>query len=83
MKKYSITLGLGLNFKIEVEEWENESDALDKLIDELENEGCEMFFISDEDIDNYCDDEYICGGNHGRNLLHNGYLHIEILDYNI
>jgi len=83
MKKYKITYGSGLAWVneeiVEVEDFENEQDVVDKLIDNLETEGCEVYFISQEEIDEgaYFEDEYVIGGKHGRYLFHGGMLYIK------
>lgn len=85
MKKYKITFGTGTAWTetriIEVENFECEQDAIDKLIDELENEGSEGYFIPNYELSEnggeYFEDEYITGGNQGRNLYHGGNLIIE------
>ena len=88
MKKYNISFGNGTAWletkTIEVENFEHEQDALDKMIDELENEGSEGYFITHEQIQenggDYYDDEYIIGGNHGRILYHGGNFNIELIE---
>jgi hypothetical protein len=87
MKQFKILFGnstyLLTEKIIEVEDYENEQTAVDKMIDELENEGCEGCFLSyDELFENggdYHEDEYIIGGNHGRILYHGGELRIELI----
>ena len=88
MKKYNISFGTGTAWletkTIEVEDYECEQDALDKMIDELEEEGSEGYFITLEETQenggDYCEDEYIIGGNHGRILLHYGNFNIELIE---
>lgn len=68
----------------------DETEGLDLIIDHLEDEGLEDWFIEVEiydedyiiDIENnkYYNDEYIIGGNHGRYLYHGGNFRIEELD---
>mgnify|MGYP000886263739 FL=1 len=85
MKKYKINFGNGtawLNTEIvEVEDYECEQDAVDKMIDKLENEGSEGCFLDPSEITEnggtYPDDEYIIGGNHDRILYHGGNFLIE------
>ena len=85
MKNYRITFGTGTawtkNRIVEVEDWDSESEAMDKLIDILEEEGDESNFLKWEETveegGNYYDDEYIIGGNHGRIFVHYGTLFIE------
>lgn len=83
MKNYKIKYGSGLAWiyeeVVEVEDFEYEKDALDKLIDNLEKRGYMGCFASQEEIDNgkYNEDEYVIGGNHGKYLLHFGNLNIE------
>lgn len=85
MKNYKITFGTGTAWTqsriVKVEEWETESEAMDKLIDILEEEGDESNFLKWEETveegGNYYDDEYIIGGNHGRIFVHYGTLFIE------
>jgi hypothetical protein len=85
MKKYRITFRTGTYESatriVEVEDFECEQDALDKMIDELEAEGSEGYFLKWEDTteegsDHY-EDEYIVGGNHGRILHHYGIFNIK------
>ena len=83
--RFKITFGSGLAWPIvqivETEEWQSELDALDILIDRLEQEGLEGLFLSQNELNSgeYHEDEYIIGGNHGRALLHHGNLFIEKL----
>ena len=85
MKNYKITFGTGTAWTqskiIQVEEWETESDAIDKLIDILEEEGNEGNFLkweeTNEEGGEYYEDEYIIGGNHGRIFVHYGTLFVE------
>ena len=85
MEKYKITIGTGcyqpFQRIMEVEEFQGPQGALDKLIDNLENEGCEGFFGTQEEIDNkeLYDDEYVIGGNHCRILKHYGIFDIKYL----
>ncbi len=75
MKKYGVVFNCWQEV-IEVEDFENEQDALDKLIDKLEKEGSEGCFLTENEIaengGEYQEDMYIIGGNHGRILYHNG-----------
>ena len=88
MKTYKINFSNGTAWLttriIRVEDWEAEQDAIDKMIDELEEEGYDGYFIDiDEIVANGGDieeDEYIIGGNHGRLLYHGGYLTIELVE---
>ncbi len=88
MKKYKISFGNGTAWletkTIEVEDFKHEQDALDKMIDELEEEGSEGYFITLEETHEeggeYYEDEYIIGGNHGRILLHYGNFNIELIE---
>ena len=68
----------------------DETEGLDLIIDHLENEELEGWFI-DVSIDNndyiidtegnkYYDDEYVTGGNHGKYLYHGGNFRMEKLD---
>lgn len=85
MKRYEVYFGNGTAFlvkrEVEVEEWECEQDALDRVIDELEAEGSEGYFIPYEDTKEgggeVYEDEYVTGGNSGRLLYHGGHLRIE------
>lgn len=78
MKNYKIVYGYYSNV-IEVEDFEYEQDALDKLIDKLESEGCIGLVMTQEqiDIEGYNEDEYITGGNHCLCLHHAGNFYIE------
>ena len=68
----------------------DETQGLDLIIDHLEDEGLDGWFIEvaienedciiDTDGNKYYDDEYIIGGNHGRYLYHGGNFRIEELD---
>ena len=68
----------------------DETEGLDLIIDYLEDEGDEAWFIQvlkkadnyviDTDGNKYYDDEYIIGGNYGRYLYHGGNLRAEKLD---
>ena len=88
MKKYKIQFGTGSYISeervVEVEDFENEQDALDKMIDQLEEEGSEGYFLeleetTEEGGDRY-PDEYIIGGNNGKILYHGGNLRITELN---
>lgn len=59
---------------VTVDNFESEQDAVDKLIDKLESEGSTGCFV---DPDEYNEDEYVIGGNHGLALYHGGNFHIE------
>lgn len=76
MKKFEFTIGNGTMFpyvfEIEAEEYECTQDAFDKLVDKLEAEENEGLFISPDEIDNYYEDQYAIGGNHGRYVFHDG-----------
>jgi hypothetical protein len=86
MKSYKISIGTGLAWLhqevIEVEDFEHEQDALDKMIDGMEERGEVGFFKSHEEIEaeEINDDEYIIGGNHGLCLMHYGSFVIEELN---
>lgn len=88
MKKFKIMFGTGtikLEVReIEVEDFETEQDAVDKMIDELEKEGAEGYFLKWEETaeegGDYNEDEYIVGGNHGRILVHYGNFSIEQIE---
>jgi len=56
---------------------ENEQDALDWLIDELEKNGAELYVKPINEVEDLNEDMYVIGGNHGLALIHNGLLHIE------
>ena len=68
----------------------DESEGLDLIIDHLEDEGLEGWFIEvgvdnedciiDTDGNKYYNDEYALGGNYGRYLYHGGNFRIEELD---
>jgi len=81
MKSYKITIGTGLVWPheevIQVEDWECEQDALDRLVDKFESENQMGYFITNEEAAEYGEDEYTFTGNHGLNLLHCGDLYIE------
>jgi len=81
MKSYKITIGTGLVWPheevIQVEDWECEQDALDRLVDKFESENQMGYFITNEEAAEYGEDEYTFTGNHGLNLLHYGELYIE------
>lgn len=59
---------------ITVDSFESEQDAVDKLIDKLEAEGSTGCFVNP---DEYNEDEYVIGGNHGLALYHGGNFMIE------
>jgi len=83
MKLYKITFGNGTAWTVirhvQVEEFECEQDALDKLIDSFERTGETGFFLTQNEIDSgeYHSDEYVAGGNHGLYLHHYGLFKIE------
>lgn len=85
MQKFKITIGTGcyqpFQRTIEIEDYEGPQQAIDYLIDNLEEEGCENFFGTQEEIDNkeLYEDEYIIGGNHCRILKHYGIFNIEYI----
>lgn len=68
----------------------DETEGLDLIIDHLEDEGLDGWFIEvaienedyiiDTEKNKYYDDEYVIGGNHGRYLYHGGNFRIEELD---
>lgn len=73
----------------EVVEMEEETTdyglIVDKLIDSLEERGCDGCFVPYEEtkesgnLDGCHEDEYITGGNHGLNLYHAGSFGIELM----
>lgn len=67
---------------VEVEDWEDEGNAVENLIDKLESENHMGFFVTQKEIETngYGEDEYITGGNHGLNLLHYGILYVERIE---
>lgn len=85
MKKYKVSWGSGFWFAnvrtIEVEDFETESDVIDRLIDELDDGRHEGLFFSEAELEenggDHYDDEYIRGGNAGRPFIHYGSLDIE------
>jgi len=81
MRVVKITYGSGLPWVhtnlIELEDWECEQDAIDKLIDKLESENFTGMFINPDNIDQFNADEYVTGGNHGLHLHHHGVFQIE------
>lgn len=72
-KTYTITYDQYQDI-ITVDSFESEQDAVDKLIDKLEAEGNTGCFV---DPDDYNEDEYVIGGNHGLALYHGGNFMIE------
>ena len=68
----------------------DETEGLDFIIDHLEDEGLEGWFIEvgvdnedciiDTDGNKFYNDEYVLGGNYGRYLYHGGNFRIEELD---
>ena len=68
----------------------DETQGLDLIIDHLEDEGLEGWFIEvgvdnedyiiDAECNKYYSDEYVIGGNHSRYLYHGGNFRIEELD---
>jgi hypothetical protein len=75
MKTYKIATIHGEKTII-VEDFQCEQDALDKMVDQMEENGDEYAFLTDEDLVDYYEDEYIIAGNHGRILYHGGHLTI-------
>lgn len=65
---------------VEVEDYETEQDAVDKMIDTLEENGDEGYFLNESEITEnggeHYNDEYVIGGNHGRILYHGGNFNI-------
>ena len=61
---------------VTVDSFETEQDAVDKLIDQLEADGCDGCFVNP---DEYNEDEYVIGGNHGLALYHGGNFYIELI----
>lgn len=86
MKNYKISIGTGLAWlheeTIEVEDYDCEQDALDKMIDGIEDRGETGLFKTMDEIEaeEINDDEYIIGGNHGLCLMHYGSFAIEELN---
>jgi len=79
MKRYKITHDVYWDI-IVVEDFQCEQDAVDILIDQLEIDGCEGCFLTQEDInsqDSIADEMYVAGGNHGRYLYHGGNFRVE------
>lgn len=60
-----------------VDSFESEQDAVDKLIDKLEAEGSTGCFVNP---DEYNEDEYVIGGNHGLALYTGGNFRIVEID---
>ena len=85
MRKYKISFGTGTAFlETHIINGDSESDALDKLIDKLEEENRTDCFVSDDDLvenggDIY-DDMYVIGGNHCLLLVHYGSFTIELME---
>jgi len=77
-KTFKISFGSGFAWKVvrfvQVEDWEHEQNAIDKMIDKFEDTEDMGFFVNP---DEYPEDEYIIGGNHCLALYHGGNLHIE------
>lgn len=80
MKFLKITWGTGTMYTrcthMVIEDWENEQDAVDKLIDSLEQEHDSSVIKYTDDIE-LGEDEYLIGGNHGLVLMHYGTFDIE------
>ena len=83
MKQYKITFGNGTAWLEErivaVEDFQCEQDAVDKMINLIEDNGETGLLLTQEEVDSgECnEDEYITGGNHGRHLRHYGLLSIQ------
>ena len=81
MKRFEITIGSGFihpyEYIVEVEDYECAQDAFDKMVDKLEKEDNESIFILPETIDEYYEDQYSVGGNHGRYVFHDGIFYIK------
>lgn len=85
MRTYEIGFGNGTAWmnveKVTIEDYECEQNAIDKIIDKLEEEGSEGCFLKPEEIaengGEHYEDEYIIGGNHGRILYHGGNFYIK------
>ena len=83
MKTFKITFGNGSAWAevhhVQVEDFEHEQDAVDKLIDKFERTDCTGFLLTQDDMDSgeYYSDEYVVGGNHGLGLHHYGLFRIE------
>ena len=78
-KTYKVVFGSGLAwvnvFFVQVESWQGECHAIDKLIDRFEDTEDTGYFCNP---DEHNEDEYIIGGNHGLALYHGGLLSIEL-----
>ena len=77
MKTFNIQLGYCHSWDIEVEDFECAQDAFDKLVDQLEADGYDGFFITADEADELCEDQYSIGGNHSRYVLHDGLFYIK------
>lgn len=73
MSSYNIYIGTGFFelYKFRVE-GDNEQEAVDNLIDMLEKDGQEGYFLTNEELEETPEDMYVIGGNHGRALMHHG-----------
>ena len=60
------------------EDFQHEQDALDKLVDSLEDTEQTGYFIPYEDLYDYGEDEYCIAGNHSLYLYHGGLLSVEL-----
>ena len=82
-KTYEISFSVGLAWpeirRVEVQPWQSEFDALDLLIDRMESDGEEFFFVPDDELATTPDDEYIVGGNSSRALRHYGLMSIKLV----
>lgn len=81
MKNYKITIGTGTmyteSFEESVEDFQYEQDAVDQLIDKLEEQGDSSVISIDQAEKDLSSDEYVIGGNHGLALTHYGTFYIK------
>jgi len=82
---YRISFGSGLawavvRFVIDYDTCLCEQSVLDRMIDNLEKNGEDGWFLASEQATEIPEDEYVIGGNHGRYLYHKGQLIIEPVD---
>jgi hypothetical protein len=64
-----------------VEDKHCEQDAIDVLVDTMEERGDMGFFVTNEEIEEegIFEDEYVIGGNHCLNLMHYGTFRINLI----
>lgn len=75
---YKVSWNYGFSETVAMDdETSDYQEIIDVLIDQLEAEGSEGCFISDSELDEYPEDEYVIGGNHGRALETHGILDIQ------